>query len=140
MLKFSPNSKHLAAILSNRTLLVYDFIKEPLFVCLKFKREEIHAKEVHCVAWSFDNQKLATTSSDKLVKIWDNEGTLLTVLKGHNEKVYAAVWNPVSLELYSGGIDNEIIIWNQSFAQVFRLSTYFKFFFFLNLNKKRLGV
>lgn len=145
ILKFSNEGKFLAAILSNRTFMMWEFnldrfdmplvnmhiLKKMLKRIQRFRKENAHSKEINNLAWTPDDKRIATISSDHLIKvkkykenlffvsqIWNLQGNLLNTLKGHNEKVFAAMWHPSNGELYSGGIDNDIIIWNQNLVQV----------------------
>ena len=82
---------------------------------MKFKKENIHEKDIFHLAWSFSDDIVLTTSADKKIKFWNpNNGENVKVLVGHQEIVCNAAWNPVTNNLYSGGIDNYIIIWNKS--------------------------
>lgn len=65
------------------------------------------------MAWSINDVFVATGSSDKKIKIWNTEtGELVKTLNDHKDIVYSVEFNPNNNYLYSGGIDNFILIWN----------------------------
>jgi WD40 repeat protein len=47
------------------------------------------------MAWSADGRWLATASGDRTTRIWDaDNGTQLTVLRGHDDWIPAVAWLP----------------------------------------------
>lgn len=71
-----------------------------------------HSKEVNRIAWSPDGNRLASSSFDKHVRIWDiQKGQLLTELE-YPSAVYCVAWSPDGISLASCSNDRTITIWN----------------------------
>jgi WD40 repeat protein len=64
------------------------------------------------VAWSPDG-RLATGSHDRTARIWDaDNGSELTVLRGHDEPVRAVAWSPDGRRLATASSDRTARIWD----------------------------
>ncbi|NEO96678.1 MAG: hypothetical protein F6K56_43860, partial [Moorea sp. SIO3G5] len=59
-----------------------------------------------------DGNRIASASYDKTVKLWKQDGTLLTTLKGHSDGVLAVVFSPNGEMIASASGDNTVIVWN----------------------------
>lgn len=71
-----------------------------------------HSDMVTCVAFSRDNQTLASGSADRSINIYHWEsGKLLQKLAGHSDTVTAVVFSPDGKILASGSADKTIKIW-----------------------------
>jgi len=64
------------------------------------------------LAWSPDGQRLATTSFDGQVRLWDRNLQLLHVLSGHDGCTLSAAWDPVCGRLATGDSFGGIRIWD----------------------------
>ncbi len=72
-----------------------------------------HRDSVYQIAFSHDGTKLATTSYDRLVRLWDvASGRPLNVFKEHTEAVYTVAFSPDDRLLASGAADRSVKIWN----------------------------
>ncbi|MBI3409423.1 MAG: hypothetical protein HY040_13865 [Planctomycetes bacterium] len=72
-----------------------------------------HGHEVHAVAYSPDGTKLATTSRDRTVKVWDlGNGHESLTYSGHDDQVRAVAFSPDGKSIASGGGDRDIKIWD----------------------------
>jgi WD40 repeat protein len=69
------------------------------------------------VAFSPDGQKLASSSRDGKVVLWDWTGSSLQnpqTLSGHNVPVLSVIFSPDGRQLASAGTNGSIILWNVS--------------------------
>jgi DNA-binding beta-propeller fold protein YncE len=71
------------------------------------------------VAFSPDGRRLATSGSDRLIRIWDTKsGRQLKRLEGHTQLVFTLAFSPNGNTLASGSEDNTIILWEtQTFGR-----------------------
>jgi WD40 repeat protein len=68
---------------------------------------------IRALTWSNDGQFLATGSNDKLIRIWNREGTFLRALEEHSGRVYSLAWAPKGKLLASSSDSGEIIFWDE---------------------------
>jgi WD40 repeat protein len=86
--------------------------------CQASERAEIatiegHDDCIYAVAISPDGKRIATSSYDKLIKIWDAAtGREIRTLKDHIDAVYALAFTPDGTRLVSGAADRTVKIWN----------------------------
>lgn len=64
-------------------------LRQAVYAVREFNRLEKHQDEVTSVSFSPDGKIIASTSSDKTIKLWNKDGHLLQDLTGHT----GAVWN-----------------------------------------------
>eukprot|EP01134_Creolimax_fragrantissima_P005900 CFRG5900T1 len=80
--------------------------------------------KVTSVEWNVDGSRLGTVSFTGEARIWNKDGRLEFVLKGHDKPVFALKWNRRGDSLLTGGVDSTAIVWN---AQTGKIRQQFKF-------------
>jgi WD40 repeat protein len=117
-LKFAPDGKTLAAgggsPRESGEIEWFDWPSGAL-------RTRRHADEdlVYAIAWSDDN-RLASTSSAGLVRVFDADAKETAVLRGHSRGVLSAGWLPGGEQLVTAGIDQSLRLWNVPDATAIR--------------------
>lgn len=81
-----------------------------------------HADMLHDAQMDFYGKRLATCSSDRVVKVFDNVGekaTLSAELKGHGGPVWEVAWGHPKFGnvLASCGYDGKVIVWRENGGQ-----------------------
>jgi WD40 repeat protein len=77
-----------------------------------------HTHFVNSVAFSPDNSRLASASSDLMVKIWDaRSGQETFTLKGHTSSVQGVAWSPDGTRLASASYDKTLKVWDTGTGQ-----------------------
>lgn len=80
-----------------------------------------HDKWVTSVIFSADGKRLASSSSDKTVKIWDSiSGECLQTLSGHDNKVYSVAFSANGERLASSSYDKTVKIWDSTSGECLR--------------------
>lgn len=93
--------------------------KPPLDDFETFRNLRGHARTINRVAWSPDNKRLATTSHDKTIRIWDlTRRDPPVILRGHSAWVSSAAWSPDSKFLASVSGDLHIRLWDAASGEM----------------------
>jgi len=72
------------------------------------------------VVWSPDGNKLASSSFDRTIKLWDvDTGKCLQTLSGHTARVREVSWSPNGKFIASGSDDSTIRIWKVETGQLY---------------------
>ncbi|MDF5720148.1 MAG: CHAT domain-containing protein [Rhizonema sp. PD37] len=73
-----------------------------------------HTDYVNAVAFSPDNQMIATASDDTTVKLWRRDGTYITTLPGHTNEVWGVTFSPDSQMIVSTSRDKTVKLWRRN--------------------------
>lgn len=73
---------------------------------------EAHFSTVQHLSFSPDGETLASSSSDRTIKIWDLEGACLKILRGHNNWIWDLTFNWNGTLLASASYDQSIKVWD----------------------------
>jgi WD40 repeat protein len=71
-----------------------------------------HQESVSSVAFSPNNQTLASASGDKIVRLWHLNGKLQKSLQGHQGAVYRVSFSPDGQTLATASQDETVKLWN----------------------------
>jgi len=72
-----------------------------------------HQDIVYGVAFSPDNQLIATASGDRTVKLWQRDGTLLSTLTDRTDGFYGVSFSPDSEWVATAGLDGIAKVWKR---------------------------
>jgi WD40 repeat protein len=87
----------------------------------KVVREFMVKAPVSVVTFAPDNQQIASSAVDGVVRIWDvNTGQEKRALVGHNGVVWTLQFSPDGRYLSSGGVDGSVRIWDVTSGQEIR--------------------
>ena len=74
-----------------------------------------HEGSVRAVAYSPDNQYIASGSNDNTIKIWNAKtGQLVRTLPVSDQRIYTVAFSPDGTQVISGGKDNVLRIWDMN--------------------------
>ncbi|MBT9314093.1 TIR domain-containing protein [Leptothoe spongobia] len=71
-----------------------------------------HTNLVSAISVSPDGQTLASASWDHTLRLWQQDGKLLHILRGHQQAVYGVVFSPDGKTIASASEDKTIKLWN----------------------------
>ncbi len=88
-------------------------LQQVTFTIKEQNRLSGHYGAVLGVAFSPDQQLIASGSTDNTIILWKNDGTLLKTLTGHEGSVNAVAFSPDSQLIASASVDNTIKLWKR---------------------------
>jgi WD40 repeat protein len=88
--------------------------RRPVAECRQLTVLRGHDNYVDDVAWSPDEDRIATASGDWTVAVWDTAtGHRIEVLKGHEGRVRAVAWSPDGRLIATGPDDRTVRPWSR---------------------------
>ncbi len=111
----------IASVSSDLTLKLWDSYKiintpeidSMSLVTQSLRSANAHEKDINCVRFSQNSKQIATSSQDRLIKLWNSDTLMLTMtLKGHKRGVWDVQFSPVDQQLASASGDCTIKVWN----------------------------
>jgi WD40 repeat protein len=77
---------------------------------------EAHSASIYDLAFSPDCQRLATTSTDGTVAVWETKtgGPVFQALRGHTGAAMGVVFSPDGQRIATAGWDKTVRLWESS--------------------------
>ena len=104
------------------TLLAESALRQAVYGVAEYNRLSDHIGTVFTVDISPDNQKIVTGGEDKLVRIWQSDGSLLHTLEGHKARIWDAQFSPDGQIIATASRDRTVKLWNQDGKLIVTLS------------------
>ncbi|BCL33810.1 hypothetical protein [Nostoc sp. MS1] len=89
-------------------------LQQAVYGVTELNRLEGHTDIVWGVAFSPDGQLLVSGSTDKTLKIWRSDGTLLQTLEGHTSAVTSVAFSPDGQTIASASLDQTVLLWQKN--------------------------
>jgi WD40 repeat protein len=111
--EFSPDGQYFVLAGYDKTIQIRD--RETGAIVLRW---QAHDSTVKTVIYSPNGESLASCSSDRSIRLWKTDGTLLQTLQDHQDAVNDIAFSPDGELLASGGADNLIKLWRVKDGQL----------------------
>ncbi|MEL7406042.1 MAG: TIR domain-containing protein [Cyanobacteria bacterium J06558_2] len=92
---------------------VQEILQEVVYTIKEYNRLSGHYGAVLDVAFSSDQELIASASADNTIILWTKDGDLLSTLKGHGGSVTSVAFSPDNQLLVSASVDNTIKLWQR---------------------------
>jgi WD40 repeat protein len=112
-IKAKQKLRHLGAGDSETATQVESVLRQAVYGIYEYNRLSGHQAAVLRVDWSHDGEILATGSVDGMIKLWKNDGTLLTSFQGHDAIIRDVAFSPDDSVFVSASGDKTIKLWSR---------------------------
>jgi WD40 repeat protein/tetratricopeptide (TPR) repeat protein len=99
-------------------------LQQAVYGVKEINRLEGHTDVLWGVAYSPDGKLIASGSTDRTIKIWRPDGTLVQTLDGHEFAVTSLAFSPDGKTLVSASLDNTVKLWRMKETGEFENSPY----------------
>ncbi|SKB14893.1 putative WD-repeat protein [Planktothrix sp. PCC 11201] len=100
--------EELLGIASNESIAFIWDMKKPS----NYRNRLSHRDQVSSINFSFDNQTIATTSYDGTIKLWNQKGQEIDILRKDKNRVYSVTFNPIKALMATASEDGTIKLWD----------------------------
>ncbi len=107
--RFSPDGKRMAVAADRGIVQLFSLQGKRL---IQLVHSRCQACKVFGVSFSKNRELIATAGSDGTVKLWNNKGRLLKILRGHTQVIYGVKFSADSQMIATASEDKTIKLWN----------------------------
>ncbi|BAZ16845.1 WD-40 repeat-containing protein [Calothrix sp. NIES-4071] len=99
-------------------------LQQAVYGVKEINRLEGHTDVLWGVTYSPDGKLIASGGTDRMIKIWRPDGTLLQTLNGHELAVTSIAFSPDGKTLASASLDKKVLLWRMKETGEFESSPY----------------
>ncbi|NEO35988.1 MAG: TIR domain-containing protein [Moorea sp. SIOASIH] len=114
---FSPDGQAILTASRDKTAKLWDKDGNLITTLDQDSCWHVHIKDYHCgltsAVFSPDGTKIITTSKDKTAKLWDHNGKLIHIFKGHTGWVNSAFFSQDGDQILTASEDGTAKLWNK---------------------------